>query len=48
MFVPLLFDVTAETAVQLAAEKVDQHLNSAGLDGLVNNACIDCFMALSQ
>jgi NAD(P)-dependent dehydrogenase (short-subunit alcohol dehydrogenase family) len=41
MFVPLLFDVTDETAVQLAAEKVDQHLNSATLDGLVNNAGIE-------
>ena len=29
MFVPLLFDVTDETAFQLAAEKVDQRLNSA-------------------
>ena len=29
MFVPLLFDVTDETAFQLAAEKVDQGLNSA-------------------
>jgi NAD(P)-dependent dehydrogenase (short-subunit alcohol dehydrogenase family) len=48
MFVPLLFDVTAETAVQLVAEKVDQHLNSAGLDGLVNNAVVDCFMTFSQ
>ena len=32
MFVPLLFDVTDETAFQLAAEKVDQHfeLGQAG------------------
>jgi NAD(P)-dependent dehydrogenase (short-subunit alcohol dehydrogenase family) len=29
MFVPLLFDVTDETAVQLAAEKVDQSFYSA-------------------
>jgi NAD(P)-dependent dehydrogenase (short-subunit alcohol dehydrogenase family) len=48
MFVSLLFGVADETAVQLAAEEVDQHLNSARLDGLVNNAGIDCFMALSQ
>jgi NAD(P)-dependent dehydrogenase (short-subunit alcohol dehydrogenase family) len=48
MFVPLLFDVVDETAVQLAAEKVDQGLNSARLAGLVNNAGIDCFMAISQ
>jgi NAD(P)-dependent dehydrogenase (short-subunit alcohol dehydrogenase family) len=41
MFVPLLFDVTDETAVRLAAEKVSQHLNSAMLDGLVNNAGIE-------
>jgi hypothetical protein len=40
--------VTDETAVQLAAEKVDQRLNSARLDGLVNKARIDCFVALSQ
>jgi hypothetical protein len=40
-FVPLLFDVTDETAVQLAAGKVDQHLNTATLDGLVNNAGIE-------
>jgi len=48
MFVPLLFDVTDKTAVELAAEKFDQHLNSARLHSLVNNAGIDCFMALSQ
>jgi NAD(P)-dependent dehydrogenase (short-subunit alcohol dehydrogenase family) len=41
MFVPLLFDVTDEAAVRLAAEKVNQHLNSAMLDGLVNNAGIE-------
>ena len=41
MFVPLLFDVTDETAVRLAAEKVDLQLNSAMLDGLVNNAGIE-------
>jgi NAD(P)-dependent dehydrogenase (short-subunit alcohol dehydrogenase family) len=41
LYVPLLFDVTDETAVRLAAEKVDQDLNSAMLDGLVNNAGIE-------
>jgi NADP-dependent 3-hydroxy acid dehydrogenase YdfG len=41
----LLFAVTDETA---AAGKVDQHFNSASLDGLVNNAGLDCFVALSQ
>jgi len=41
MFVPLLFDVTDETAVQLGAEKVGQLLNTATLDGLVNNAGIE-------
>ena len=41
LYVPLLFDVTDETAVRLAAEKVSQHLNSAMLDGLVNNAGIE-------
>ena len=40
--------VTDETAVQLAAENVDQHLNSAKLDSLANNAAIDCCMALSE
>jgi NAD(P)-dependent dehydrogenase (short-subunit alcohol dehydrogenase family) len=44
----VLFDVTDETALQLAAKKVDHHLNSAKLDGLANSAGIDCFVALSQ
>ena len=48
MFVSLLFGVADETAVQLAAEEVDQHLNSTRLYCLVNNAGIDCFMAFSQ
>jgi hypothetical protein len=48
MFVLFLFDVADETSVQLAAEKVDQHLNSATLDGLVNNTRTYCFIALSQ
>ena len=41
----LLFGVAHETGAQLAAEEIDQHLNSARLDGLVSNAGIDCFMA---
>jgi NAD(P)-dependent dehydrogenase (short-subunit alcohol dehydrogenase family) len=48
MFIPFLFDVADETAVQLAAERVDQYLKSARLGGLVNNAGFDCFVALSQ
>jgi len=48
MFVLLLFDVTDETAVRLAAEKVDQHLSSARPDSLGNNAGTDCFVSLSK
>ena len=40
-FVPLLFDVTDEPAVQAGAEKVKAHLDMATLDGLVNNAGIE-------
>src|SRR6516162_1385549 len=40
-FVPLLFDVTDETAVQLAADKVCRDLGTSTLDGLVNNAGIE-------
>ena len=40
-FVPLLFDVTDETAVQLAADKVGRDLGTSTLDGLVNNAGIE-------
>ena len=40
-FVPLLFDVTDEAAVQLAAGKVGRHLCTSTLDGLVNNAGIE-------
>src|SRR5215472_14524465 len=40
-FVPLLFDVTDEAAVQLAADKVGRHLGTSTLDGLVNNAGIE-------
>ncbi len=39
-FVPLLFDVTDETAVQAAAEQVRQQFNGETLLGLVNNAGI--------
>src|SRR6202047_3308820 len=40
-FIPLLFDVTDEAAVQAEAEKVSQHLKTDTLDGLVNNAGIE-------
>lgn len=40
-FVPLLFDVTDEAAVQLAAETVGRQLGTSTLDGLVNNAGIE-------
>ena len=41
LFIPLLFDVTDEAAVQAEAEKVGQHLKTNTLDGLVNNAGIE-------
>ena len=40
-FVPLLFDVTDEEAVQAGAAKVSEHLGRNMLDGLVNNAGIE-------
>jgi NAD(P)-dependent dehydrogenase (short-subunit alcohol dehydrogenase family) len=40
-FVPLLFDVTDEAAVQLAADKVGRDLGASTLGGLVNNAGIE-------
>jgi NAD(P)-dependent dehydrogenase (short-subunit alcohol dehydrogenase family) len=40
-FVPLLFDVTDEAAVQRAADKVGRDLGTSTLDGLVNNAGIE-------
>ena len=40
-FVPLLFDVTDEAAVQLAPNKVGRDLGTSTLDGLVNNAGIE-------
>jgi NAD(P)-dependent dehydrogenase (short-subunit alcohol dehydrogenase family) len=39
-FVPLLFDVTDEAAVQAAAEEVRKRLNGQTLFGLINNAGI--------
>jgi len=39
-FVPLIFDVTDEAAVQAAAQKVREQLNGETLFGLVNNAGI--------
>ena len=41
MFVPLLFDVTDEAAVQGEAAKVGEQLGTETLDGLVNNAGIE-------
>lgn len=41
MFVPLLFDVTDESAVQAEAARVSQLLGTETLDGLVNNAGIE-------
>ena len=41
MFVPLLFDVTDESAVQAEAARVSQILGTDTLDGLVNNAGIE-------
>src|SRR5215831_1015581 len=40
-FVPLLFDVTDEAAVQLASDEVSRHLGTSTLDGLVNNAGVE-------
>jgi NAD(P)-dependent dehydrogenase (short-subunit alcohol dehydrogenase family) len=39
-FIPLLFDVTDEAAVQAGAQQVREHLNGETLMGLVNNAGI--------
>src|SRR5512142_2447561 len=39
-FIPLIFDVTDEPAVQAAAQKVREQLNGETLFGLVNNAGI--------
>ena len=41
MFVPLLFDVTDESAVLAEAARVSQMLQADKLDGLVNNAGIE-------
>jgi NAD(P)-dependent dehydrogenase (short-subunit alcohol dehydrogenase family) len=40
-FVPLLFDITDESAVRAEAERVSQLLGGQTLDGLVNNAGIE-------
>jgi NAD(P)-dependent dehydrogenase (short-subunit alcohol dehydrogenase family) len=40
-FVPLLFDVTDEAAVQFSADRVGGELGAVVLDGLVNNAGIE-------
>jgi NAD(P)-dependent dehydrogenase (short-subunit alcohol dehydrogenase family) len=41
MFVPLVFDVTDESAIQSEASRVSQSLGAETLDGLVNNAGIE-------
>jgi NAD(P)-dependent dehydrogenase (short-subunit alcohol dehydrogenase family) len=41
MFLPLVFDVTDESAVQREASKVSRILGAETLDGLVNNAGIE-------
>jgi NAD(P)-dependent dehydrogenase (short-subunit alcohol dehydrogenase family) len=41
MFVPLVFDVTDEPAIQSEASRVSQSLGAETLDGLVNNAGIE-------
>jgi NAD(P)-dependent dehydrogenase (short-subunit alcohol dehydrogenase family) len=41
MFVPLVFDVTDESAIQSEASRVNQSLGAETLDGLVNNAGIE-------
>ncbi len=40
-FVPLMFDVTDEPAVQVSADRVGRELGAVVLDGLVNNAGIE-------
>lgn len=47
-FVPLLFDVTDETAVHAAADEVRAALKGGTLDGLVNNAGIAVFGPLLE
>lgn len=41
MFVPLVFDVTDESAIQSEASRVSRTLGAETLDGLVNNAGIE-------
>lgn len=48
MFVPLLFDVTDESAVRAEAERVSQLLGTETLDGLINNAGIEVAGALAD
>jgi len=47
-YVPLLFDVTDEAAVQAEAAKVAEHLGTSVLDGLVNNAGVEVAGPLSH
>ena len=47
-YLPLLFDVTNETAVQAGAAKVAEHLGKSVLDGLVNNAGVEVAGPLSH
>jgi len=39
-FIPLVFDVTDQPAIERAAMQVQDHLNATGLGGLINNAGI--------
>ena len=39
-FIPLVFDVTDQPAIERAAGQVQDHLNATGLGGLINNAGI--------
>lgn len=39
-FIPLLFDVTDQEAIDKAVEEVKKHLNGEGLGGLINNSGI--------
>src|SRR3984957_5127300 len=48
LFIPLLFDVTDESAVGAEAERVSRMLGTDTLDGLVNNAGIEVAGPLSH
>ncbi|HJS55148.1 MAG TPA: SDR family NAD(P)-dependent oxidoreductase, partial [Chitinophagaceae bacterium] len=39
-FFPLVFDVTDQAAIEMAADQLKDHLNGTGLGGLINNAGI--------